>query len=252
MKLDRFLLSPEMAEKSILEILQAKVKDLAIIHNIVDMIKTLSFGERYSHYINILGLIYAHERCQTGIIVECGVWKGGSSIGMILAQKLLWGEVLYPVYMFDSFMSMPEPSELDGPAATSWIDTEHFYPSKESGICYMSEVLDTIRKFEIEDSAYKIIQGYFEETLPNIKEILSEQKIVLLRLDSDWYESTKITLDYMMPFVIDDGLIIVDDYHWVDGCALAIHQYFGANNLAYRICNIREVTYFFKNNLKWF
>ena len=54
------------------------------------------------------------------IIAECGVWKGGSSLAMILAQKEILGRVRHPVWMFDSFEGLPKATPADGPLGVEW------------------------------------------------------------------------------------------------------------------------------------
>ena len=71
------------------------------------------------------------------------------------------------------------------------------------------------------------VRGKVEDTIPkNMPE-----KIALLRLDTDWYESTYHELKYLFPLLSKNGVLIIDDYgHW-KGAKKAVDQYFGENNI---------------------
>lgn len=76
-----------------------------------------------------------------------------------------------------------------------------------------------------------IVKGWFKDSLPSF---LKEEKIALLRLDGDWYESIMDCMELLYPNVVTGGLIIIDDYYTWDGCSRAIHDYLSKNQLADR------------------
>ena len=78
--------------------------------------------------------------------------------------------------------------------------------------------------------------GWFNETLPKYP----GKPIAVLRLDADWYQSTMDVLTYLYPHVVQDGVIIIDDYYYWQGCALAVHDFLSANKLAEQIRQFRE------------
>ena len=86
--------------------------------------------------------------------------------------------------------------------------------------------------------------GWFESSLDGFH---SSRPISILRLDADWYASTRICLEVLYPQVAPGGLILIDDYYTWDGCALAVHEYLANHRLAARIqCTDRKVAYMIK------
>lgn len=158
-----------------------------------------------------------------GCVVECGVWRGGMSAGMaaILRKK--------EFFLFDSFEGLPEAKEVDGKKALAWQQNTSgptYYDNCAAGIEFATRALeDTGAKFHL-------IKGWFGETLPKAN---FPEPISILRLDSDWYESTMDCLKNLYPFVATGGLIIMDDYYTWDGCARAVHEYLADNALTTRI-----------------
>jgi O-methyltransferase len=150
-----------------------------------------------------------------GSIVECGTWRGGMIAGM--ADVLGAGR---RYLLFDSFQGLPPAREIDGAAALAW------QSNKASPIyynnCTASEKEATSAMSMSTAKDYQIIKGWFHETLPKVN--LSEP-IALLRLDADWYESTKCVLDNFASHVAPGGMIVVDDYHTWEGCTLAINEF---------------------------
>jgi hypothetical protein len=150
-----------------------------------------------------------------GCVVECGVWKGGMS-GAI-AEVLGAGRTYY---LFDSFEGLPEAQSIDGEAAAKW-------QADKSGAYYFDncsasqeEALDTMKR----SPAARVVpvKGWFEATVP---EFVLNERIALLRLDGDWYESTMICLKKFFPLMVEGGKIIIDDYYTWDGCSRAVHDY---------------------------
>lgn len=148
-----------------------------------------------------------------GCIVECGVWRGGMSAGMA---------EIFPdrkILLFDSFEGLPEAKEIDGVSALKW-------QKNTSGTSYYNncraemEVAETAMKMS--GTEFELIKGWFNETIPNYK--LTE-KIAILRLDADWYDSTMECLENLYPKVEKNGIVIFDDYYTWDGCSRALHDY---------------------------
>jgi O-methyltransferase len=161
-----------------------------------------------------------------GDVVECGVWRGGN---MILAKKT---HQLVPLsrkfWLYDTFAGMSEPTKHDrsfaGPLASSMM-AKYAKPT-HSEWCYASleDVKANFEKFRVLDDSVKFIKGKVEDTL-KIAENRPE-KIALLRLDTDWYESTKAELEVLYPRLQAGGVCIIDDYgHW-QGARKAVDEYF--------------------------
>jgi O-methyltransferase len=155
----------------------------------------------------------------SGSVVECGTWRGGMIAGI---ADVLGGARRY--YLFDSFEGLPPAREVDGAEALAWQanpSAPEYYDN-----CTASE--DEARAAMSKSSArdYRIFKGWFESTLPKMD---PGEKIALLRMDADWYDSTKCILDNFAERVVPGGIVIVDDYYAWEGCAVAVNEYAAAH-----------------------
>jgi len=165
-----------------------------------------------------------HEtRDISGDIVECGVLRGGN---IILARKLAPDRVCW---LFDTFDGMTEPKNVD--VTRSGRSALQSYARKvKAGRKWSCVSIDDVKKnFEqtgtFDDSKLRFVVGPVEQTL--LKPENLPDRISVLRLDTDWHESTKIELEVLYPRLSPGGILIVDDYgHW-RGARLAFDSYFG-------------------------
>jgi len=158
---------------------------------------------------------YLHRRSIPGSIVECGVWRGGSV--MVAAYMLQFlGDLSRDLWLFDTFEGMPPPTAIDvtyhGYAASEGLAKSE--PTDELGAwCYAS--LETV-KHNLARTGYPVdrlhfVQGNVLDTVP----ANAPEQIALLRLDTDWYQSTKHELTQLYPRLSSGGVLIIDDYgHW--------------------------------------
>lgn len=179
----------------------------------------------------IQGVRYLVRNDIPGDIVECGVWRGGSM--MLVALELCrLQQHQRNLYLFDTFQGMPAPSVHDI-SYSHTIAAAKFDRLKSSDDgsdwCYAS--LDDVRqamsttKYPAERIHF--VQGKVEETIP----IHAPDRIALLRLDTDWYESTKHELEHLYPRLVPGGVLLIDDYgHW-QGCQKAVDEYFANQHL---------------------
>ena len=183
----------------------------------------------------IIGLVRAIDYViQAGIpgdFVECGVWRGGS---MSVAARALLTRQRHDhhfadrsLWLYDTFEGMSEPTsadvDLQGQTAERLLRIHR--PDDRHGVWCISrleEVQQTMAASGFPRSRTHFIQGKVEETLPTTR----PQSIALLRLDTDWYESTRCELEYLFPLLSVGGVLIIDDYgHW-QGCRQAVDDYF--------------------------
>ncbi|MEE2642959.1 MAG: TylF/MycF/NovP-related O-methyltransferase [Planctomycetota bacterium] len=167
--------------------------------------------------------------CQQGIpgdIVECGVWRGGSM--MAIARSLCrHGDLERQLHLYDTYEGMPPALDVDRDftdAAASTLLQEQEKSDPKSIWCYsaIDEVRNNMSRTSYPSERLHFVKGKVEQTL--LDEV--PEKIALLRLDTDWYESTKICLEKLFPRLVDGGVLIVDDYgHW-RGCKKAVDEYF--------------------------
>lgn len=166
-----------------------------------------------------------------GAFVECGVWKGGSVLAMILRLQQL-GITDRDIYLFDTFEGMTPPtakdvSRYDGEAMDHWQDSVGRGQRPWQGL-FDAEIFneDLVREALLATGyppdRLHFVKGRVEDTLPQS----APERVALLRLDTDWYESTRHELVHLWPRLQLHGVIIIDDYgHW-DGCATAVDEYF--------------------------
>ena len=83
--------------------------------------------------------------------------------------------------------------------------------------------------------SYELVRGWFQDTVPELAQRLADEGIALLRLDGDWYDSTMVCLEHLVPLLHEEGVVILDDYYAWDGCARATHDYLSRHDLPYRI-----------------
>jgi O-methyltransferase len=169
-----------------------------------------------------------------GDIVECGVWKGGSM--MAVAKTLIsLHEDIRHLYLFDTFEGMTAPSEHDvdfmGVDASQQLvnSSKQEMASKDSIWCYapLEEVKSAVHSVSYDINKIHFIKGKVEDTIPNE----SPSTIALLRLDTDWYESTHHELVHLFPRISSGGVIIIDDYgHW-QGARKAVDEYIKDNKI---------------------
>ena len=175
-----------------------------------------------------------------GDIVECGVWKGGSL--MLSAYTLLKiGETGRKIYLYDTYKGMSAPTDRDVmlankyPAQKVW---EKYQDEDHNKWCYVSveEVKTNMFSTGYPRENLIFIQGKVEDTLPKI----TPEKISLLRLDTDWYESTYQELLHLFPKLSKGGTIIIDDYgHW-KGVREAVDDYFKEKGIKILLNRIDE------------
>jgi hypothetical protein len=166
-----------------------------------------------------------------GGLVECGVWRGGSM--MLVAKSLIKLNVTdRELILFDTFSGMPAPTPEDrmntGLDARQIFD-KHATQGGGADWCAASlgEVQANMRSAGYPAARIRYVQGRVEDTLPQT----APEKISLLRLDTDFYSSTKHTMMHLFPRLSPGGVLIVDDYGTWQGCRLALDEYVQENHV---------------------
>ena len=166
-----------------------------------------------------------------GDVVECGVWRGGSMMATALTL-MECGDLSRDLFLFDTFEGMAPPTErdvaIDGQLASKLLRS-HEKTESDSVWCYatLDHVRDAMTGTGYRTDAIHYIQGKVEDTIP----LQAPSKISLLRLDTDWYESTRHELEHLFPRLVKGGVLIIDDYgHW-KGAREAVDEYLSANKI---------------------
>ncbi len=188
-------------------------------------IYTMTSKERmYALYKSVQYIIDANV---PGDFVECGAWRGGSM--MLVAHTLLaLKKSDRKIFLYDTFTGMTEPCILDHKVADSSDHALKKWRKNQSAHhnswCYapLDEVKMNMLSTSYPESNIIYIKGMVEDTIP--QDITSE--MALLRLDTDWYQSTKHELTHLFPLLSKKGVLIIDDYgHWA-GSKKAVDEYF--------------------------
>ena len=161
-----------------------------------------------------------------GDIVECGVWRGGSMMAAALTLAGL-GEHRR-LHLFDTFEGMPPPGaedrDIGGAAAEDLLAEE----DRETGSTWafgpLADVQHNLFSTGYPRDLIQFVRGRVEETIP----CHAPEQIAVLRLDTDWYESTRHELVHLFPRLAVGGVLIIDDYgHW-KGARKAVDEYIAA------------------------
>lgn len=190
---------------------------------------TMTSSERVNALLTAVD--YVVENNIDGDYVECGVWRGGSTMAAAL-RFMERANTNRRLYLYDTFEGMPAPSKYDfskrsGHAQNKFDKTK--LSENSSNWCYTA--LDDVKR-NISLTSYppkKVIyvKGKVEETIP----AQMPEKIAILRLDTDWYASTKHEMENLFPLLVKGGVLIIDDYgHW-EGCRKAVNEYFSDNKI---------------------
>lgn len=191
---------------------------------------TLTSPERIASLVNAVNYIVDNKI--EGDIVECGVWKGGSSMAAIATLKYK-KDFSREVYLYDTYEGMSVPTEEDkvftGTSANEMLQSSDINDAS-SVWCYSSieEVRTNVSTLNYPKDKIHYIKGKVEDTIPQYM----PEKIAVLRLDTDWYQSTKHELEHLYPLLVKGGVLIIDDYgHW-EGARKAVDEYMEHQKLA--------------------
>ena len=174
-------------------------------------------------YALILAVRYVNRHGIEGDIVECGVWRGGS---MHAAARTLGevGDTSRALHLFDTFEGMPPPSEKDmrhdgTPAA----DLLAKRPRDHDvwAVATLEDVQEGFGEVPYPKERVHFHKGRVEDTIP----AEAPERIAILRLDTDWYESTKHELEHLYPRLASGGVLLIDDYGWWKGAREAVHEF---------------------------
>lgn len=203
--------------------------------------------------------VYCEKHNVPGSYVECGVWKGGA-IGLMALVNLKYGSKRRHIHLFDSFQEICEPDEsVDGERAISEVKKwakdggtqgklrplTGIYDHKggPGTVEENKSLLEQTIKYDKNYIHYHV--GWFQQTMPVDSDKIGD--IAILRLDSDYYASTKISLEYLFDKVVKGGFIIIDDYGAYDGCRKAVDEFFVKKNIsAYLNYVSKDIRYLIK------
>jgi O-methyltransferase len=167
-----------------------------------------------------------------GDFVECGVWKGGSIMAMALTLMDL-GVTDRKIFLYDTFAGMSKPTDEDREFRKKDSSAKERWVERQNGdhvdweYSSLSEVKENVYSTGYPKDNFVFVEGKVEDTIPKVM----PSKIALLRLDTDFYESTKHEFEFLFPALVPKGVLILDDYGWWEGVKKATDEYLSANNV---------------------
>lgn len=190
---------------------------------------TMTSPERVNALIEAVSYVVANKI--PGAFVECGVWKGGSAMAMALALKKA-GDESREIYLYDTFAGMTAPTSVDvsingEAAAVRYLETQSGSDSSDWCLSTVEDVRRAVLSTGYPEGKFHFVKGKVEATIPET----IPRKIALLRLDTDWYASTKHELKHLFPLLEPKGVLIVDDYGNWEGARKAVDEYICENNI---------------------
>lgn len=194
-------------------------------------VKAFTLTDKWRVLALILSVQHIVKHNLPGCIVECGVWRGGSM--MAIARALLNRGIMdRKLYLFDTFQGMPAPCEKDrhfDDDVRAQYEAAQFSNREGSSWCYAP--LEEVRR-NLESTGYPtenlhFIPGKVEDTLP----VTDVPEIAMLRLDTDFYESTKAEMEYLYPKLTSGGILLLDDYYNWLGSKDAVDEYIAEHNI---------------------
>lgn len=167
-----------------------------------------------------------------GDIVECGVWRGGS---MMVAAKTLMRlkQCDRKLYLYDTFEGLPKPQDeidvdmWDQRAIDGWLPKRDSDTSSSWARADLEEVRVNLLATGYPPENIVFVKGMVEDTIPS----QIPESIALLRLDTDWYQSTKHEMNHLFPLLEQNGIVIFDDYGHFKGARKAVDEYIAEHKL---------------------
>jgi hypothetical protein len=198
-------------------------QDFAAVFGLAQPFTMTSVERMYALWQSVRHVVETDVR---GDVVECGVWRGGSSL--IAARALMsLGETARTVWLYDTFEGMSAPTERDVSATgeeivPQWDSLRH--DRANPLLCYadLDDVKATMSRSEYPGERIRYVEGKVEETIPAD----APETIAVLRLDTDWYESTRHELEHLYPRLSPGGILVLDDYGAWQGARQAVDEYF--------------------------
>lgn len=213
-----------------------------------------------SQVVNIEHAVrYLANNGLVGSVVETGVFTGGASAYILRSLMRNFPEIYQSInyWGFDSFEGMPAPTTHDGEHGKRWIYGDNSKSIKLNDCATLTGHQTNFADYEIckkylvgtqyPTANINLIKGWFQDTISKHKNEIGE--IALLRLDGDFYESTKVVMEQLYENVIKGGIVIIDDYGAFEGCKLAIDEYLGTQSGPSPIIWYadKSIRYFIKN-----
>lgn len=196
------------------------------VRSVIRAVRPWTMTSREKLFALIVAVRYIVDQRIEGDIVECGVWRGGSmqAIARVLAAR---GETTRELHLFDTFEGMPPPTPVDvkvGGASAAELLRTHARDHHIWAIADLEDVREGMRRTGYPADRIHYHPGRVEDTLPEA----APERIALLRLDTDWYASTRHELQHLYDRLVSGGVLIIDDYDYWQGSRRAVDEFIAA------------------------
>jgi hypothetical protein len=194
---------------------------------IIKAVKPYTMTDADKLFALIQATRYVSRYSIPGDVVECGVWRGGSM--QAAARTLLSvGETDRDLYLFDTYEGMPPPTEEDvrhdGKPAEVLLENNDYETSTVWAVATLDDVQEGFAKVPYPAEKVHFVKGLVEQTIPEA----APEQISILRLDTDWYESTRHELEHLYPRLSPGGVLLLDDYGFWKGARQAVDEFLEA------------------------
>jgi O-methyltransferase len=192
---------------------------------IITAVQTYTMTGHQKLFALIQAVRYVTHHGIPGDIVECGVWRGGSM--QAAARTLIGaGDTERDIHLFDTYEGMPPPSDRDvrghdDRTAEELLAAESPEDSKVWAVATLDDVKQGFAQVPYPQERVHFVQGKVEDTIPGH----APERISILRLDTDWYESTRHELEHLYPRLSPGGVLILDDYGYWEGAREAVDEF---------------------------
>ncbi len=219
---------------------------------IFKQVQTYAYQSPESLVQLIRAVRYLIENDIAGDFVECGVFMGASVVCMIRTQQAIWAEsesgtlpawASHDIWLYDTFQGMPRPDKIDvfrghkpGEDIAYWERHATGDGGSNWARATMEAVQENVNRTGYPRDRLHYIKGMVEHTIPGNE----PDRIALLRLDTDFYSSTKHELVHLYPRVVSGGVIIIDDYGAFAGARKAVDEYIAEQGLKVLLARIDE------------
>lgn len=215
----------------------AQYDDHAI--EIIERVKPYTMVHPEKLFALIQAVRYVHAHRIPGAIVECGVWRGGCMMAAALTL-IERGTKDVEFYLFDTFEGMSKPTDRDRKHTGE--SSIHEFVRRQTGPdsadwcrATLDDVRQNLHSIGYDQTKFHLVKGKVEDTIPGT----IPREIALLRLDTDWYESTKHEMEHLFPRLQQGGVLLIDDYaNWI-GSKEAVDEYLQHNKIRMLLHNVR-------------
>jgi len=209
-------------ERALATLADLSEADRAIVERVAPF--TMTSLERRAGLLGAIDHVVRHR--VPGAIVECGVWRGGSMMAAALAL-MARGDTSRELWLYDTYTGMSEPTAADASHRGESAAAQLARTKRGQGV-WCEAGLDDVRanllSIGYPQERIHFVEGKVEDTLP----ATLPGTTALLRLDTDWYESTRHELVHLYPLLSRHGVLVIDDYgHW-QGARKAVDEFFAS------------------------